>query len=72
MNGEIRIDAIRHEGGEMWPEIAAQLKARLPRFDPADLPVPRPATPPEAPMFDSKRGYLDQMDHYRNWQGRGA
>ena len=63
-------EALQDEGSTMWAEIAAQLKARAPRFDPVDLPAPRHATPPEAPLFDSKRSYLEQIDHYRNWQGR--
>jgi hypothetical protein len=54
----------------MWEDVAKELEAEAPRFDPADLPTPRPATPPDAPLFDSKRSYLEQIDHYRNWQAR--
>jgi hypothetical protein len=63
-------EALQEEGSSMWAEIAGQLTAVAPEFDPEDLPTPRRATPTESPLFDSKRSYLDQIDHYRNWQGR--
>ena len=62
--------ALQHEGSALWAKIAEQLKAAAPKFDPKDLPAPRRATPTESPLFDSKRSYLDQIDHYRKWQGR--
>jgi hypothetical protein len=65
-------EAMQDEGSTMWTEIAGQLNAVAPTFDPSDLPAPRRATPPENPLFNSKRSYLDQIDHYRNWQGRGG
>ena len=30
-----------------------------------DVPVPRHPEPIEAPLYDSRRGYLEQLDHYR-------
>lgn len=60
----------------MWPEIAddiaAEIKAQMPQLQETDLPHPREASPPASPLFDSKRDYLDQIDHYRAWQGKGG
>jgi hypothetical protein len=67
---ESDFDDLEEEANSMWEDVAKELEAEAPRFDPADLPTPRPATPPDAPLFDSKRSYLEQIDHYRNWQAR--
>lgn len=66
------VEALEAETEELWPQIAAALNEVKPSFDPADMPEPRPATPPDAPLFDSRRDYVDQIDHYRAWQGRGG
>jgi len=64
------VEALEAETEELWPKIAAELEAVKPEFNPSEMPEPRPATPPEAPLFDSQRDYIDQIDHYRAWQGR--
>lgn len=64
--------ALEAETEELWPQIGEALEAVAPEFDPSNMPEPRPATPPDAPLFDSRRDYLDQTDHYRRWQGRGG
>lgn len=61
---------LEEETEELWPQIAKALEEVRPEFDPADMPEPRPANPPDAPLFDSKRDYVEQIDHYRSWQGR--
>ncbi|MBY5483254.1 MULTISPECIES: hypothetical protein [Rhizobium] len=65
-------EALEEETQELWPQIAEDLEAIIPAFDPEDMPEPRPASPPDAPLFDSSRSYLDQIDAYRRWQGRGG
>jgi hypothetical protein len=65
-------EALEEETQELWPQIAEELEAIIPAFDPEDMPEPRPASPPDAPLFDSGRSYLDQIDAYRRWQGRGG
>jgi hypothetical protein len=45
-------EALQEEGSTMWAEIAGQLTAVAPEFDPEDLPTPRPATPTESPLFE--------------------
>lgn len=66
------VEVLEEETRLLWPAIAADLEANAPQFDPASVPSPRAATPPAAPLFDSKREYLEQIDHYRAWQGRGG
>jgi hypothetical protein len=61
---------LENEADEACREIAARLADEMPSFDHVEIPKPRPANPPASPLFDSKRSYLDQMDHYRKWQGR--
>ena len=60
------------EADELWDVIAEDLQERTP--DMSEFP-PRPsartAKEPEEPvLFDSKRDYLSQIKHYKNWQGR--
>ena len=31
----------------------------------------RDPDPVEEPLYSSRRGYLEQLDHYKNFQGRG-
>ncbi len=66
-NGVTRLEA---KTEELWPQIAEELEEVAPVFDEDDLPAARAATPPAAPLFDSKRDYVEQIDHYRTWQGR--
>jgi hypothetical protein len=61
---------INSETEELWPQIASELSANIPQYDPDDLPKPKPATPPDEPLFDSHRSYLDQQDHYNRWKGK--
>lgn len=63
---------IEAETEALWPEIAEEIEEQLPAIELDDLPKPRKATPPESPLFDSRRDYLDQIDHYRRWQGKGG
>ncbi|MCG5477475.1 MAG: hypothetical protein KK478_00150 [Ensifer alkalisoli] len=69
---EAGAEALEEETRELWPQIAEDLQARIPAFDPKDMPEPRPATPPDGPLFDSSRSYADQLDWYHLWQGRGG
>ncbi|MEY9581520.1 hypothetical protein [Sinorhizobium fredii] len=66
------VEALEEESRELWPQIAQDLHASIPAFDPEDMPEPRPATPPDGPLFDSSRSYPDQLDWYHLWQGRGG
>jgi hypothetical protein len=61
---------LEEETDEACSEIAAELADEMPSLDGIEIPKPRPANPPTSPLFDSRRSYLDQIDHYRFWQGR--
>ncbi|MER8653452.1 hypothetical protein [Mesorhizobium sp. M0847] len=63
---------IEAETETLWPEIAEEIEEQLPEIEPEDLPKPRASTPPATPLFDSRRDYVDQIDHYRAWQGKGG
>ncbi|MBB6407646.1 hypothetical protein [Mesorhizobium sangaii] len=71
-NFKASVNEIEADTEDLFPQIADELDAITPTFDPAAWPEPRPATPPASPLFDSRRDYLDQIDHYRRWQGKGG
>lgn len=66
------MDQLQSEASALWEDIAEDLDGETVEIDSDLIPKPRPANPPEAPLFDSKRDYLDQIDHYRAAQGRGV
>ena len=37
---------------------------------PTMVPLPRDPDPVEEPLYSSHRGYLEQLDHYKNFQGK--
>jgi hypothetical protein len=62
-----RLDA---EAAGVWAAIGEALEMNAPIIEPDQVPRAREASPHEAPLFDSKRDYLTQIDAYRAWQGR--
>jgi hypothetical protein len=66
------LDALSNDGHELWSVIASDLRDQAPSFTTDDLPEPRDPEPIEAPLFSSKRSYLEQLDHYRVWQRRAG
>ncbi|RUU98602.1 hypothetical protein EOB36_23250 [Mesorhizobium sp. M6A.T.Cr.TU.017.01.1.1] len=66
------LKALGEDARPLWQQISADLDAVMPEIDPEDVPSAKPANPHAEPLFDSRRGYLDQLDHYRRWQGRGG
>ncbi len=67
---ESAVAAVESETEELWPQIASELRENIPQYDPAEFPKAKPATPPAEPLYASHRDYLNQMDHYRRWQGK--
>jgi hypothetical protein len=67
-----RLTALDAEAEGIWDSIASNLENEAPYITSEDIPAAREAIPREAPLFDSKRDYLSQMDAYRAWQGRDA
>ena len=64
-----RFGSFRTRAESVFERIADHLTdVEVPHFDP---PAPRPPADPVAPMFDARRDYLTQIEHYHAWQGRG-
>lgn len=56
---------------QLWDEIARELAAEAPDLSDFEKPEPEPAQEPDGfLLFDSKRDYLTQLDHYHHWQRR--
>ena len=51
--------------------LSDRMKPMAPDINDFDIPQPRPANDPDGfLLFDSKRDYLSQLDHYHQWQRR--
>jgi len=66
---ELRDAWITHESevAELWDEIADAIDREEVEVSREDLPTPEHEQP-QAPLFDSRRSYLEQIEHYRAWQ----
>ncbi len=62
-----RITELEHECESLWDSIAEDLQAEAPAIDADEVPKPRNADPIPKPLYDSKRSYVDQLDHYHKW-----
>ena len=60
------------QADETWSRISEEMEPLIPEILPDDLPKTEPEGDPDKPaLFDSKRDYLTQIDHYHQWQRRG-
>jgi hypothetical protein len=60
------------EADELWSTIADEIEESAPNL--SDIAVPRseaPGSTDKFALFDSKRDYLTQMDHYNAWKDGG-
>jgi hypothetical protein len=56
---------------ETWEKISEEIALLKPEVSEDDIPVAEPdGDPDQPPLFDSKRDYLTQIDHYHAWQRR--
>lgn len=62
---------LREEATELWEFIAHDLEQQSLHVDKDEIPT-APEADQEAPLFDSKRDYVTQLDWYRHWQRRAA
>jgi len=53
-----------------WDEMEADLEAEMPDLDDYPLPEPEPAGDQMEPLFDSNRDYMEQLKHYKRFQGK--
>jgi hypothetical protein len=63
---------LRKELRELWSAYEDELRARAPGVRAGQIPQPRDEDDQLAPLFDSKRDELTQLDWYRHWQRRGT
>jgi len=54
----------------LWERMSEELEDARPAVDASKIPVARDPNPVEAPLYSSDRGYLEQLDAYREWQGK--
>ncbi len=71
-NGIIaRLQEWENGADEFWAKIAGLMDTMTPDLDDYEIPKPRPANDPDGfLLFNSKRDYLSQLDHYHEWQRR--
>jgi hypothetical protein len=63
-------DRIRERAEPLWDSIADDLRAARPDPGEIEWPEPEPADEFPDPLFDSRRNYLDQIERYRDHQGK--
>ncbi len=65
------IDEVRERIGEIQAAIRSETeRAAQPAIDAVAWPQPQEAASATPPLFDSSRSYLDQIEHYRRFQGK--
>ena len=66
-----RLEAWERSAEDLWSTITEELEEEQPDLEEFEKPKARPANEPDGfVLFDSKRDYLTQMDHYHAWQRR--
>ena len=56
---------------ELWAKISKRMRPMAPDVNDYEIPKARPANDPDGfLLFDSKRDYFSQLDHYHAWQRR--
>jgi hypothetical protein len=57
----------------IWRAIASEIRAEIePIIDAIEWPEPREAHEYEGPLYDSTRGYTEQVEHYKTFQGKAT
>jgi hypothetical protein len=62
-----RLRDFEERANAVWGRVNARIAAETETVD-VDPPTPAPAEERDDPLFDSKRGYLAQLDAYHAWQ----
>jgi hypothetical protein len=66
----VRVAAFHERAAGLWRRIGAELESHLPDADEFDWSTPEPADKDDDPLFDSQRDYFEQIDRYREHQGK--
>src|SRR5262249_9774695 len=72
--GEIAtlIESWNERAQAVWPSIARNLLDAAPDPDDHDWPEAREPDEDDDPLFDSTRDYVEQMDRYKQYQGKST
>jgi hypothetical protein len=67
-----RIKALNNQVANVWQAIKSELEDRKPDID--NYPIPQAVEADEKPnaLYDSRRSYLEQIAHYKAFQGKEA
>lgn len=65
-----QVEAFRTDAESTWHAIAESLGAAAPDIEDFDWPEPDEGNERARPLFDSTRGYVDQVDAYKEFQGK--
>ena len=58
------------DAADLWERMTDNLEDDKPDVDHSEIPEPRDPDPVEEPLYSSERDYLEQLDHYHDWQGK--
>ena len=58
------------EASDLCTQMTEDLEDEKLDVDPSMIPEPRDPDPVEEPLYSSERDYLEQLDHYHDWQGK--
>jgi hypothetical protein len=56
---------------QLWQAISDELEEEMPDIDDFPVPEPQEANEIDGALFDSSRGYLEQLEAYRGWRNGG-
>ena len=65
-------EAIRDSFDELQKTIAEELEAEAPDPELVDWPAPEEGDEDDDPLFDSTRGYVEQIDRFKRHQGKSS
>jgi hypothetical protein len=67
---QVKIEAWKERANPTWHAMSESLQARAPDLDAIEWPEPDEGDEDPDPLFDSIRDYIEQIDRYKEHQGR--
>lgn len=61
---------IEADAADLFERMEPELRDAAPAVNAEDVPTPEGNEPIAEPLFDSRRDWLEQLDHYKLWQGK--
>jgi len=65
-----RVSGISQRVSSLWQAITEEMQEKAPDIDDYPLPEPEEAEEIGESLYDSNRGYFDQLQHYKQFQGK--